>query len=61
MFRKPPLNMEMLFTFLVEKYPSVHFFIDEIPVKGKAVQRFSGIKIKGKQISLYVHCNYVDV
>jgi hypothetical protein len=61
MFREPPLNMEMLFSFLVKKYPSAHFFIDEIPVKGKSNDRFSGIKIKGKQISLFVHCGYVDV
>jgi len=41
--------MEELLNFVMVKlYPHAHFFLDEIPVMGKAHQKFQGIKIKRK-------------
>lgn len=48
LFRKPPLDLETLLSFLVEeKYPNINFFIDEIPTVGKSSNLFKGLKIKG--------------
>jgi hypothetical protein len=50
-YRKLPLDLETLLDFLLGKFPSAHFFIDEIPVDGKGNQVFKGLSIKGMSIN----------
>jgi len=63
LFREPPLDLETLVKFLVvEKYPRIHFFIDEIPAVGKIMNLFKGLNIEGTYEYTFLYlCTWCNV